>query len=131
MGTESMKAFPLSTAWGETSLRTSRPYSDFPMRLPRAIAIGNPIIPVPGMPTPIAFLIILPLRPRLISSGCIPKSSVALATASDTAMGSVQPSAGTTSRRIKEIIFSLVALSIMLGLLVEWIMMTHTLAVFD
>ena len=65
------------------------------------------------------------------TSGCIPKSSVALATASDTAMGSVQPSAGTTSRRIKEIIFSLVALSIMLGLLVEWIMMTHTLAVFD
>lgn len=64
----------------------------------KGVAIGSPIIPVPGMPTPIAFLMMFPLRPRLISSGCIPKSSVALATASDTAIGSVHPSAGTTSR---------------------------------
>ncbi len=65
--------------------------------------MGRPIIPVPGMPTPMAFLIMLPLRRSSIFSGKVPKTSVALATQSETAAGSVQPIAGTTSRLMRSI----------------------------
>ena len=66
--------------------------------------MGSPIIPVPGMPTPIAFFRILALNKTSIFSGFAPKVSVAFATHKATAMGSVQPMAGTTSRCTKAII---------------------------
>ena len=59
--------------------------------------MGRPIIPVPGMPTPIAFFRILALSNTFILSGFVSSVSVALATHNATAMGSVHPIAGTTS----------------------------------
>jgi hypothetical protein len=73
---------------------------------PKAIAIGRPIIPVPGIPTPIAFLRILALSRTEIFSGSVPNNSVARATHNDTATGSVQPMAGITSLLIRAIIAS-------------------------
>ena len=49
----------------------------------------------------------LPLKLSEIFSGRLPSSSVALATQSDTAAGSVQPMAGTTSRCIRSMILSI------------------------
>ena len=64
---------------------------------PRATAIGKPIMPVPGMPTPIAFFRMLGLSFKSIFSGRHPSASVAFATQSATAIGSVHPTAGITS----------------------------------
>ena len=44
-------------------------------------AIGNPTIPVPGIPTPIAFFRMLALRNTSVFSGLQPKTSAALAVA--------------------------------------------------
>ena len=96
-----------STSAGWRSRRTSRPYSGFPISAPKATAIGNPIIPVPGIPTPIAFLRTLELRITSICLGFRPSVSVACATQSDTATGSVQPIAGIISRCISCLIFFL------------------------
>ena len=63
--------------------------------------MGSPTIPVPGMPTPIAFLRMLALRRAQIRVGSVPSRSVARAVANATQMGSVQPMAGTTCRRTK------------------------------
>ena len=81
---------------------------------PSATAIGKPIIPVPGMPTPMAFFSMLPLSNTRIFSGRWPKSSVALAVQSATAIGSVQPTAGTTCRLISAMICSRMSLSSMI-----------------
>lgn len=54
--------------------------------------------PVPGIPTPMAFLRMLALNRAVIFSGREPSVSVARATHSATAIGSVHPMAGTTSR---------------------------------
>ncbi len=62
------------------------------------MAMGKPIIPVPGMPTPIAFLRMFALKRTSIFSGRDPSNSQARATHKATAMGSVHPIAGTTSR---------------------------------
>ena len=70
------------------------------------MAIGRPIIPVPGIPTPMAFFNILALSFTKILSGLLPSISVAFATHKATAIGSVQPIAGTTSRFIKATICS-------------------------
>ena len=104
MASSAIILLPASTASGVHSLRTSRPYSDLPIRAPSAMAIGSPIIPVPGMPTPIAFLRILALRCASMRWGLQPSISVALATQSATAMGSVQPIAGITSCLMSAII---------------------------
>ena len=66
--------------------------------------MGSPTMPVPGMPTPIAFLSMLALSDTEICLGTPPNTSLALATASATAIGSVQPIAGTTSRFTNAII---------------------------
>ena len=76
--------------------------------------MGRPIIPVPGIPTPIAFFRMFALRYKEICSGTQPKVSVAFATQSDTAIGSVQPMAGTTSRCIRAMICFLSAKSNMI-----------------
>ena len=68
------------------------------------MAMGSPTMPVPGMPTPIAFLSTLALSNTSILVGVEPNTSVALAVASATAIGSVHPIAGTTSCLINEII---------------------------
>ena len=68
-------------------------------------------MPVPGIPTPIAFFKILALNNTSIFSGFIPNVSgftpnvsAALATQSATAIGSVHPIAGITSFFISSII---------------------------
>ena len=61
-------------------------------------------MPVPGMPTPIAFFKILALKRTLIFSGIVPSVSAAFDTHNATAIGSVQPIAGITSRCTKSII---------------------------
>ena len=71
------------------------------------MAIGSPIIPVPGIPTPIAFFNILALKYTVIFSGIVPKISVALAVHRATEMGSVHPIAGMTSCCISLRIFVL------------------------
>ena len=98
--------FPSSSVWGVRSRSTSSWYSDLPISAPRAMAMGSPIIPVPGMPTPMAFLRMLALSRAVIFAGREPRASVALAVASATAIGSVQPMAGTTSLLINDIILS-------------------------
>ena len=98
--------FPSSKVSGVRSLITSSWYSDFPMSAPNEMAIGKPIIPVPGMPTPIAFFKMFADKNALIFSGFCPNSSVARAVQSATAIGSVQPTAGTTCRCIKSMICS-------------------------
>ena len=70
------------------------------------MAIGNPIILVPGIPTPIAFLVMLELKKTSIFSGRCSNSSAAFATHNDTAMGSVHPIAGTISCSINCLIAS-------------------------
>ena len=62
------------------------------------MAIGSPTMPVPGMPTPMAFLSMFALNDTAISFGTPPSTSLAFATANATAIGSVHPIAGTTSR---------------------------------
>jgi hypothetical protein len=59
-----------------------------------------------------AFLRILALSKALILSGLLPSVSVAFATQRATAMGSVHPIAGTTSRFIRAMICSLSGLAI-------------------
>ena len=61
------------------------------------MAIGKPAMPVPGMPTPIAFFKIFALKCASTRSGLRPKTSAALAAANATAIGSVHPIAGITS----------------------------------
>ena len=100
----SMYCCPLFTAASLTSRSTSSPYSLLPIKAPRAMAIGSPTMPVPGMPTPMAFFRILALSKASIRAGRFPRVSVAFATHRDTAMGSVQPIAGTTSCLISLII---------------------------
>ena len=95
---------PRSTASGVTSRSTSSRYSERPTKAPRATAIGSPIIPVPGIPTPIAFLRMLALRRTAILSGLAPSVSAARAVHSATAIGSVHPMAGTTSRLMRSMI---------------------------
>ena len=106
MHCEAIIFFPSSTASGVLSFKTSSSYSDFPIKAPSAMAIGSPIIPVPGIPTPIAFFRMLALSCTLMFLGRLPNSSVALATHKATAMGSVHPMAGTTSLWIRAMIFS-------------------------
>ena len=88
------------------SLRTSSPYEDLPHTAPNAAATLRPIIPVPGMPTPIPFFRMFPLTSTLIlkddSAGEKPLTllimiSIARAVARATATGSVHPKAGFTS----------------------------------
>ena len=57
----------------------------------------SPVIPVPGIPTPRAFLRMLGLTVTLSLSGGSPKALAAWAEAKATAIGSVQPKAGSTS----------------------------------
>ena len=66
--------------------------------------VGVPIIPVPGIPTPIAFFRILALSNTVIFSGRLFSTSAAFATHNATAIGSVQPMAGITSDLTKAII---------------------------
>ena len=91
-----MYFFPFSTSSFLQSRSTSSCSSGFPASAPRAIAMGRPIIPVPGMPTPIAFLKMFALSLTSMCSGCEPSISAAFATQRATAIGSVQPIAGTT-----------------------------------
>ena len=103
---------PSAIASALTSFSTSSPYSDFPTKAPSAIEIGRPIIPVPGIPTPIAFFSTLSLKRTSIFSGIVPSVSFAFATANATATGSVHPIAGTTSFLIRSIICFLSVASI-------------------
>ena len=111
----STSLLPFSTASELESFRTSSPYSDLPMMAPRAMAIGRPIMSVPGMPTPMAFFRMLALKKACMSVGRLPSISVALAVQRATAIGSVQPIAGTTSLCISAIICSLSSLGIILS----------------
>jgi hypothetical protein len=81
------------------------------------MAIGRPIIPVPGIPTPMAFFSMLALRSTEIFLGLSPSVSVAFATQRATAIGSVQPIAGTTSFFMSAIICSLSDFEIIFGFL--------------
>ena len=120
-------AFPSSRVADVRSLITSRPYSDLPTMAPRAMAMGRPIIPVPGIPTPIAFFRMFADRCASIFSGRHPRSSVARATQSDTHIGSVQPTAGTTSRLMRLIICSRMLLSSITVYVVLWLVLTANL----
>ena len=91
---------PCLTLSGVQPLSTSSCFSLSPISTPKAMAIGKPIIPVPGIPTPIAFLSTLALSRTSIRSGVCAKSSLAFAAHSATAIGSVHPMAGTTCRCI-------------------------------
>ena len=82
------------------------------MRAPKAMAMGRPVIPVPGMPTPIAFFRMLALSKAVMCAGFCPSFSVALAVHNATHIGSVQPMAGTTSSCTRAMIRSRVSLSI-------------------
>ena len=93
-----------ATASGVQSFRTCNLYSERPMSAPSAMATGSPVMPVPGIPTPIAFLRIFALSRASIFSGVQPSNSVARLTASATHPGSVQPTAGTTCRRTSAVI---------------------------
>ena len=106
--------FACSTAGLLQSCRTSNSSSGRPISAPSATAIGSPVMPVPGMPTPIAFFRILALNCMSIVSGTRPSSSFVLATHNATAIGSVQPMAGTTCLCIRDMIaFFSSAVSIM------------------
>ena len=101
-------SFAAETSSSVRSLRTSRPYPLLPQIAPRAAAIWSPIIPVPGIPTPIPFLRMLPETLTSVSSGLHfltsgGKCSAAFAAAKATAMGSVHPKAGLTSLWRREI----------------------------
>jgi hypothetical protein len=76
------------------------------------MAMGRPIIPVPGIPTPMEFFRIFELKLASIRNTGSFSTSLALATANATAIGSVHPIAGTTSRFIKDRISSIFDLSI-------------------
>ncbi len=80
-----------------TPLSTSSSFDGSPPLIPSAAAIGSPTMPVPGIPTPKPFFMMLPLRAISALSTGLPKSFAEVAAASATAIGSVQPSAGTTS----------------------------------
>ena len=116
MHCDSIIFFPASTASGLLSFNTSSWYSDFPIKAPKATAMGRPIISVPGIPTPMAFFRILALKNTFMFSGWQPKVSVAFATHKATAIGSVQPIAGTTSLFIRAIICSLSGFAIILSI---------------
>ena len=88
--------FPCSTSAGVTSFSTSSPYADLPATTPKAMAMGSPTIPVPGIPTPMAFFSIFALRKTPAATGLSPSTSAARATQRDTHIGSVHPIAGTT-----------------------------------
>ena len=103
---------PSSSASGVRSFSTSNWYSLLPMSAPRAMAMGSPIIPVPGIPTPMAFFRILALSRATIFSGLQPNCSLAFAVHRATAIGSVHPIAGTTSLCTKAIICSRISLLI-------------------
>ena len=101
-------SFARATASGVSSFSTSSPRLELPHTAPRAAATGRPTMPVPGMPTPMPFLRMLPLTATSSLKSAFMRQepqqgqfseiiSAALATASATAMGSVQPSAGFTS----------------------------------
>ena len=60
--TSAKKAFASATAAASTSRNTSKPYSECPATAPSATAIGRPVIPLLGIPTPIAFLNMLALN---------------------------------------------------------------------
>ena len=107
-----INCLPCSKSSGERSFNTSSLYSLLPMRAPNAMAMGRPIMPVPGIPTPMAFFRMLPLRLATICSGCCPNCSLAFAVQRATAIGSVQPMAGTTSCWTRAIMRSRVSLSI-------------------
>ena len=96
--------FPSSTISGVLSRSTSNPYSDLPTNTPIAMAMGSPDIPVPGMPTPMAFFSTLALSHISSFSGITVSNSFTFATAKATAIGSVQPMAGVTSCRIRAMI---------------------------
>src|SRR3712207_2392071 len=89
------------------------------MSAPKATAMGKPIIPVPGIPTPMAFFSMLALSHTVIFSGLWQRFSVALAVQRATAIGSVQPTAGTTSFCISARILASMVGSIMAVLLYE------------
>ena len=59
---------------------------------------------VPGIPTPMAFFSMLALSHTAMRLGTQPRISFAFATANATAIGSVHPMAGTTSRFTSAII---------------------------
>ena len=102
MGTASRSAWARLTASSFTSAKTSRPLCQSPQARARATANSMPYSLVPGMPTPRAFLKMLPLR-RTRTSLMSPRlSSWARDTARAMAAGSVQPRAGLTLRLSKE-----------------------------
>ena len=88
-----------SRSAGPTLLSTSRPSEALPASAPSTALVSMPrMLPVVGTITPLAFLIMLPLHFTTRRRGSSPSTSRALAAASAMAMGSVQPSAGTSSR---------------------------------
>ncbi|MPM88492.1 hypothetical protein SDC9_135596 [bioreactor metagenome] len=100
-----------STSFAVLFLRTSRPRSGSPQIAPIAAAIALPLAPlVPGIPTAIPFLYMLPLTVTLTdaTSSLSGSSLHALATASATAPGSVHPSAGLTSFARKSLSVSMI-----------------------
>ena len=121
MRPSSMNLRPCATASGVQSRSTSSPYSLLPMSAPRAMAMGSPTIPVPGIPTPMAFLRMFAESRTSMRAGTrslhpftVWSFSVARAQARATQMGSVQPMAGTTCRCTSAISFLRVLGSIMI-----------------
>jgi hypothetical protein len=88
---------PRSTSCGVRFFNTSSSAVGSPIKAPIAAAIGIPTMPVPGTVTPMPFFIKLGDTAALIRSGTTPSSRVAIAQASASEIGSVQPSAGAIS----------------------------------
>ena len=93
MRLSAMNAFPFFEGVGEV-LYHLQSVLERPTSAPMAMAMGSPIIPVPGIPTPMAFLRMFAESSAVMCCGLQPSVSVARAVHSATAMGSVQPMAG-------------------------------------
>ena len=91
-------ALAWETCSGVMCFNTSNSPSGSPPKAPIAAAIGKPTMPVPGTATPNPFFIKFGDTLASIRSGVLPKYLAAVAAESAKEIGSVQPSAGTTSR---------------------------------
>ena len=94
----SRSSLVFSTCSGLTDVRTSSSFEASPPTAPRIALVSIPFMfPVDGTVTPLTFFIMFPLQCAVIESGISPSTSLAFAAAYAIAIGSVHPSAGTSS----------------------------------
>lgn len=121
----SIRALALANCSSVKWSSTVSSFSGSAITAPKAMAMGRPIMPVPGMPTPMAFFRILALRSSVIDWISPLRMLAACATVSATATGSVHPVAGSTSRCIILMILSCRSLSILVLMYVVCWLLTH------